>query len=49
MKRFIHFYLFLCLIIPSLVFAQQGEEFSGPFQSWANVKTRFGARGDGKR
>jgi hypothetical protein len=24
------------------------EEFIGPLDSWANVKTRFGARGDGK-
>ncbi|MBZ5858007.1 glycoside hydrolase family 55 protein [Flavihumibacter profundi] len=24
------------------------EEFNGPFPSWANVKTRFGAIGDGK-
>lgn len=24
------------------------DEFLGPFKSWANVKTRFGARGDGK-
>jgi hypothetical protein len=24
------------------------EEFNGPFTSWANVITRFGARGDGK-
>jgi len=24
------------------------EEFNGPFPSWANVKTRFGAKGDGK-
>jgi len=24
------------------------EEFNGPFKSWANVKTRFGAKGDGK-
>jgi hypothetical protein len=24
------------------------EEFVGPFNSWANIKTRFGAKGDGK-
>jgi hypothetical protein len=24
-----------------------GEEFSGPFPSWVNVKTAFGAVGDG--
>ncbi len=26
---------------------QTGEEFSGPFRSWKNVKTVFGAKGDG--
>lgn len=25
------------------------EEFNGPFKSWANVKTRFNASGDGKK
>ena len=24
-----------------------GEEFAGPFPSWKNVKTDFGAKGDG--
>ena len=34
-------------LIPAFsLFAQ--EEFTGPFKSWANVKTRFGAKGDGK-
>jgi len=28
--------------------ARAQEEFNGPFKSWANVKTRFGAKGDGK-
>jgi hypothetical protein len=28
-------------------FAQAREEFNGPFASWANVKTRFKAKGDG--
>ncbi|WP_336515198.1 right-handed parallel beta-helix repeat-containing protein [Pollutibacter soli] len=28
--------------------AQEVEEFNGPFASWANVKTRFHAKGDGK-
>ena len=27
---------------------QRMEEFNGPFASWANVVTRFGAKGDGK-
>jgi hypothetical protein len=26
---------------------QTGEEFAGPFKSWVNVKTAFGAVGDG--
>ena len=26
---------------------QTGEEFTGPFPSWKNVKTDFGAKGDG--
>lgn len=33
-------------ILPAL--AQGREEFNGPFASWANVKTRFGAHGNGK-
>ena len=28
-------------------FAEASEEFVGPFNSWANVKTAFGAKGDG--
>jgi hypothetical protein len=28
-------------------FSQGGEEWSGPLAGWANVRTRFGARGDG--
>ncbi|MDP4253725.1 MAG: glycosyl hydrolase family 28-related protein [Bacteroidota bacterium] len=28
--------------------AQGREEFNGPFPSWANVKDRFGAKGDGR-
>ncbi|HSY75945.1 MAG TPA: glycosyl hydrolase family 28-related protein, partial [Bacteroidia bacterium] len=28
-------------------YVQTGEEFSGPFKSWKNVKTDFGAKGDG--
>lgn len=42
--------LFLVIIYLSLgthiVYSQ--ETFSGPFKSWANVKTKFGAKGDGK-
>jgi hypothetical protein len=37
------------LLLPAATFAQtNAEEFNGPFGSWANVKTRFGAKGDGK-
>lgn len=32
----------------SHAFCQGREEFNGPYASWANVKERFGARGDGK-
>ncbi|MBC7826428.1 MAG: hypothetical protein H7122_01680 [Chitinophagaceae bacterium] len=49
MKKLFCCYLFFTLIISVLGYAQPGEEFSGPFQSWANVKIRFGARGDGKK
>jgi len=28
--------------------AQPGEEFNGPFASWADVKQRFGAKGNGR-
>ena len=29
--------------------SQTGEEFTGDFASWANVKKRFRAVGDGKK
>lgn len=32
----------------SVARAQDVEEFTGPFKSWANAKTRFGAAGNGK-
>ena len=32
----------------SKVTAQSLEEFNGPFKSWADVKLRFGAKGNGK-
>lgn len=37
----------LLLIIASFSVAICQEEFNGPLSSWANVKTRFGAKGDG--
>ena len=36
--------LAICRPVPG----QGREEFNGPFNSWANVKTRFGAKGNGK-
>lgn len=41
LKNVILFLLFSCS-------ANAQEEFNGPFKSWANVKTRFGAKGNGK-
>ena len=44
------FFFALCLaacVAPALA-ADPGAEFVGPFPSWANVKTEFGAVGDGK-
>ena len=37
------------MLLSILSYAQPGEEFSGAFSSWANVKNRFGAIGDGKK
>lgn len=42
----------LAAVIPSLAAQAQsipatGDEFVGPFASWANVKTTYGAKGDG--
>lgn len=45
--------LIFCILSIKVSFAQvvsyyqTGEEFSGPFKSWKNVKTDFGAKGDG--
>ena len=48
-KIFIYLaFLFSILIHAQTVqYVQTGEEFSGPFSSWKNVKTDFGAHGDG--
>jgi hypothetical protein len=45
------FLTFLVLISFVSLHAQQDyrEEFNGPYRSWANVKTRFRAAGDGKK
>ena len=47
MKRLL--LLFGCLFIVLICYPQNGEEFVGEFSSWANVKTRFRAAGDGKK
>ena len=46
MRILICLLLFLLLSRTS-VLAQGREEFNGPYPSWADVKGRFGARGDG--
>ena len=46
------FFLSVLLLISSVtLFAQEDyrEEFNGPYPSWANVKTRFKAAGDGRK
>jgi hypothetical protein len=43
------FILLFLLLFCCTAFAQQREEFNGPMQGWANVKTRFNAKGDGKQ
>ncbi|MBS1659722.1 MAG: right-handed parallel beta-helix repeat-containing protein [Bacteroidetes bacterium] len=40
--------LILGFLLPQLIQAQGREEFNGPYNSWANVRQRFGAKGDGK-
>jgi len=50
MKFLKHFFTWLFFIVTPVtaVFAQPLEEFNGPLPGWANIKTRFGARGNGK-
>ena len=40
--------LLTILVTAYTTFAQGREEFNGPFNSWADVKKRFGAHGNGK-
>jgi len=35
-------------LLPGRAGAQGRAEFNGPFESWANVRARFGAKGDGR-
>jgi len=52
MKILQHCYFAAILVFSMLqtvpLFSQSMEEFNGPFPSWANVKLRFGAKGNGK-
>jgi Pectate lyase superfamily protein len=41
--------LFVICLCSSHAMAQGREEFNGPFASWADVRGRFGAKGDGKK
>lgn len=47
MKNTLLLILFYCLAIDSFSQSRYREEFNGPFESWANVKTRFKAAADG--
>ena len=38
----------LLLLQSTITVAQSLEEFNGPFAGWANIKLRFGAKGNGK-
>jgi hypothetical protein len=49
MKRNLLSTLLSLLILSSYSQTAYREEFNGPFPSWANVKTRFKAAGDGKK
>ncbi|MHA4808319.1 glycosyl hydrolase family 28-related protein [Flavitalea flava] len=45
---FLYLLSFLPFLLPVSMKAQGRNEFNGPFPSWANVKTQFGAKGNGK-
>ena len=47
MRELIGLVVFQVLCLGS-VYAQERDEFTGPFASWANVKTLYGVAGDGK-
>jgi hypothetical protein len=47
MKFFLLAVIFLCFSIDSFSQASYREEFNGPFEGWANVKTRFKAAANG--
>src|SRR5450432_2718534 len=39
--------LLLIIVFLSAIQLRSQEEFNGPYKGWANIKTRFGAKGDG--
>lgn len=45
---FIYLSVLTVCLCPCRIMAQGREEFHGPFPSWADVKKRFGAHGNGK-
>lgn len=47
MKYLLSIYLFLIITGGLNAQSRSREEFNRPFASWANVKTRFNAKGDG--
>jgi hypothetical protein len=41
---------FVCImkqVVPPAGFAEHAQQFDGPFPSWLNIQTTFGAKGDG--
>src|ERR1700754_3642110 len=46
--RFIAISAFLLCILSIRGRCQGREEFNGPYNSWADIKKRFGAKGNGK-
>src|SRR5688572_30134639 len=47
MKRFVLLCLGCCIVVSVFSQARYRDEFNGPFASWANVKLRFKAAGNG--
>jgi Pectate lyase superfamily protein len=46
--KYLHVIFVLIAFISTINNVQAQTEFVGPFKSWANIKERFGAKGDGK-
>src|SRR5688500_2918698 len=49
MKKILSSFLMLICFVSLRAQQDYREEFNGPYPSWANVKTRFRAAGDGKK